>query len=85
VLNARKMPLVAENDRVALRLVLRTCNRVAETGRMVGIRNTLDLERIYISDALAEECLGSPDFEEIGRPEQAAFDAGGRLSGSRNR
>ncbi len=79
VLSAGKIPLIAATDRAAIGLALGTCNRAPAAARVVAIRNTMELESIYLSEALWSECRGSPDFEELGGPRAPEFDAGGGL------
>lgn len=52
-----RMPVVMETDELALRMCLYTCIRrnAVRDGRVVMIKNTADLQKIYISEALLEE------------------------------
>lgn len=52
-----RMPVVMETDELALRMCLYTCIRrdAMRDGRVVMIKNTADLQKIYISEALLEE------------------------------
>lgn len=74
-----RVPIVAETDRDAIALVLRTARRVQpETARLVWIRNTLELENLYVSEVLSE---AHPDAAEwLAPPSPMCFDAAGRLT-----
>lgn len=52
-----RLPAVMESDMLALKFCLYTCilRRAVEKGRVVWIRNTADLETMYISEALVAE------------------------------
>jgi hypothetical protein len=79
---ARAMiPMVLPSDRTALETALRACWGVApESARIVHIANTLELERLHVSEALVEEIQGSNQIESVGPPESMAFDEHGNLA-----
>lgn len=74
-----RVPMVGDEDRDALALALRTARRAApETARLVWIKNTLELESLYVSESLRQ---AHPEAVEwLGSPEAAPFDAQGRLT-----
>lgn len=62
-LNAVRIPMIALSDLEALQIALKTCVDIDfDNPRIVYIENTLDLERIYISEALAAEANGSENI-----------------------
>jgi hypothetical protein len=74
------IPLIMENDRLAIRAAVKTCN-AQDMGRvrMVRIRDTLHLEEIFFSECLLDEARGNPRLSIPGPPEDIAFDADGNL------
>jgi hypothetical protein len=61
-----KIPMVAGSKEDALRIALKTCNRVAPgKQRVVWIKNTCALDEIVISEALLEEAKSHPQIEVI--------------------
>jgi hypothetical protein len=78
-----RMPAVMDSDRLALMLCLFTLlpAKESEDVRAVWIRNTLQLETIYISEGLLEEASGSDRVTLTGPPQEIVFDAEGNISG----
>ncbi len=75
-----KVPVVAETDRHAFDIALRSCGHLPEgRERIVRILDTLHLEEVYVSAALVEELSGREDIEVIG-PASDLFDPNGDLS-----
>ena len=74
------IPLALGSDRRAIEEALRACWGVEpEAARIVRIPNTLELERVHVSDTLLGELDGRKDIEILGPAEPFAFDAGGNL------
>lgn len=70
VLSVAKLPIVMPTKRAAVALCLKTLNGVRpEEARIVRIKNTLELEEIWISDPLLKEAEGRSDVEVIRRAE----------------
>jgi len=66
-----KIPVVAENDRQAVEIALRTCGRAAlfergELPRIARIRNTLHVAELLVSAPLLAELRGRSDIELVG-------------------
>ena len=79
-LNAPKIPLVMRNDREAIALAIHTCNRRQADGlRIVGIRDTLNLTTVYLSEALWMDVSRRPDLEALDQLSDMEFDSDGRL------
>ena len=73
-----KIPMVAEDDREAVGVMLRLCCRVQKGKEMVvAIRNTLDLNEIWVSEALLEEVRKDPRFEVLSEAMEIPFDKDG--------
>lgn len=73
-----KIPMVAENDKEAIGVMLHLCCRV-QKGRekVVAIKNTLDLNEIWVSEALLEEIKDDSRFEILSETEDIPFDKEG--------
>ena len=70
VLSVAKLPIVMPTKRSAVALALKTLNGVApDQARVVRIKNTLELEEIWISDPLLEQAQGRSDIEIVRRAE----------------
>ena len=80
VIDAAKLPLVADDDRAALAVAVRGCPRLnAAEARIVRARNTLELSEVWASEAMLDEVSAHPDLEALGEPVEAGFDASGAL------
>ena len=80
-----KIPPSLPNDRDAIATAIRICGPVEPTrARVVRIKNTQELEKIWISESLAEEVQGSPGLsarlELLGEPRAMLFDVMGTLA-----
>ncbi len=75
------IPLVAENDREALALAIAACGRPVDAAgvRLVLIRNTLEVSRLFISRALAKEAAGKEHVRLTGEWRALEFDPCGKL------
>jgi hypothetical protein len=74
------IPLVMENDRMAIRAAVKTCN-ASDKGavRMVRIPDTLHLGEILFSECLLAEARENRRLSILGSPEDIAFDGEGNL------
>jgi hypothetical protein len=75
-----KMPIIFETDRDAIEGALRTIGLTEPPDAKVArIKNTLDLEYLYISDALLPEVKERAVLEIVSGPHPFEFTAGGDL------
>lgn len=77
-----RLPLVMPDDRSAIKAAIKTANNLDYVGkntRMVRIKNTLELQYIYVSEALIEEVIHHPHLEIVEGPLSFEFDSEGRL------
>ena len=75
ILDPAKIPLVMNDDREALALALRTCNRVTpQSARVVRIKNTMDLNRILVSESCLPDVIANKDLSVISSPKSLVFD-----------
>jgi len=78
-----RLPITAEDDRQAIEWALATIGDVEPDGaRVVRIKNTLRLERMFVSRSLVFELESRPQLKIVRDPEEMAFDDTGRLVGS---
>jgi hypothetical protein len=81
LLQSVRLPVFMANDRMAIQLAIKTCNRIDPRAvRLAYIRSTLDLEHIRVSEALWREIAGQPGFEQAGELGPIPFDADGNLA-----
>ncbi len=75
-----KIPMVLENDKLAIQAAIKTCNIVDRSKvKIVRIKNTLKLEHIYISEGLLEEARKNNNIEIIGDLEYLQFNEFGNI------
>ena len=75
-----KLPLIMENDRMALRCALKSCPRLPEGGaRMVLIRNTMTAHHLWCSTALEAEARSHAHCDVASTPRPLEFDEDGSI------
>ena len=75
-----KIPMVLENDRLAIQAAIKTCNILNKKNvRLVRIKNTLHVDEIHVSTAMLEEVKQYENMKILGNPEPLRFDGGGSL------
>lgn len=75
-----KIPMVMDTDKLAVQLCLKTCTYIdRENPRVIRIRDTGHIEKIFISKAMLEEAGRTPGIEILGEPEPMKFDENGNL------
>ncbi len=75
-----KIPLFTHTDQACVQVALKTCNYIdREHPRIVHIRDTMNIEEIYISEAMLEEAKQNPNVEILSEPEDWGFDEEGNL------
>lgn len=80
VLEYSKIPMIMQNDEEAIKLCIKTCTEIdKEQIRIVRIKNTLEMEEIYISEAMIKETEGNDRLTVMGEPEEVLFNASGNL------
>lgn len=79
-LTRARVPLAMADDRAVIATGLDTCWRIGwDEARLVLIPNTLELETIYVSEALVGECHEHPRLEVDEAPTPWPFDTTGHL------
>lgn len=80
VLKVGKIPMVLEDDRLALQTALKTLTQIDKNHiRVVYIKNTLSLETVMVSEALLDWVRERDDMEILEQPRDLRFDAAGNL------
>ncbi|SHM25287.1 protein of unknown function [Caldanaerovirga acetigignens] len=77
-----RIPMVMPNDYYAIKAAIKTANNLDYSGektRIVRIKNTLQLEYLYISKALISEIRDNSDIEIVEGPITFKFDINGNL------
>ncbi|MBV9359439.1 MAG: DUF2088 domain-containing protein [Chloroflexi bacterium] len=77
-LGAIKIPVVLHSDAEAIGVALHTVNQGREA-RLVAIRNTLELEELWVSEALLPEIRADARLQVVTEPVEPPFDQHGRL------
>ena len=80
VLRTPKIPLFTHSDESCIQIALRTCNYIdREHPRIVHIQDTMNLEEIYISEAMLEEAKQNEHVEVLSAPDDWGFDKDGNI------
>lgn len=74
VLCTPKIPLFTHSDKACIQIALRTCNHInREKPRIVRIKDTMNIEEIYISEGMLEETYSNNNIEIIDDPKEWKF------------
>ena len=82
VLASARIPCVVANDKEAIQICIRTCNKIdREKARMVRIPNSLHIGEIMLSEVYYEDVKAGkyPGVEALDEPEVLEFDESGNL------
>ncbi len=80
VLCTPKIPLFTHSDKTCIQIALRTCNYIdREHPRVVRIKDTMNLEEIYISESMLKEAEESNHVIVSGPPKDWVFNEDGNL------
>jgi hypothetical protein len=75
-----RIPIAFETDREAISAAFETSGVLnVEDLRLLWIKNTLELEYLFASQALLEEVRANPRLEVVGGPSDLVFDGTGNL------
>lgn len=77
-IEAIKVPIVLESDRQAMQVALHAVGRSADA-RVAIVRNTLELDELLVSQALADEVAADPRLDVLGPVHQLEFNSEGQL------
>jgi len=77
-----KMPLVMPNDRNAIQAAIQTCLKIDPTKgcRLVWMKNTLWINKFYISESLVAEAEANPKVSVTGEAIEIPFDEVGNVT-----
>ena len=77
---AAMIPIAYETDREAVIQALQTCGLVEPPdAKIVQIQDTLHLAEVLVSEAYLPQISSRRDLEQLGEPQEMAFDAVGNL------
>lgn len=82
VLASARIPCVVANDKEAIQICIRTCNKIEqEKARMVRISNSLHIGEIMLSESYYEDVRAGkyPGVEALDEPMELEFDENGNL------
>ena len=83
IVGAAKIPMFLNTEQEALLVAVKTCNRLKpEQAKIVRIKNTLELNHIFVSGPCLAELAGREDIEVLGEPFSIEFDSGGNILGA---
>lgn len=72
-----KIPMVASNAEDAIKIAVKTCIGVEnKNSKIVWIKNTMNLEKIIISEPLLQNAIKNPNLEVLTLPENIKFIGG---------
>jgi hypothetical protein len=74
-----RMPAILDSDREALGAAIRSSPPREDGPRIAFVRDTLDLERVWLSEACAPLIAGRDDLDVVGDPEPLPFDSDGQI------
>lgn len=75
-----KIPIVLENDCLAIKAAIKTCLLWDKTrARLVRIHDTLSLEEFEVSETLLQDVKDNPNLEVVEGPYELQFDKDGNL------
>lgn len=78
-----KLPITLNSDREVIETALQTIGRPSEP-RIIRIKNTLELGRLWVSPSVMKELQGTAAIEAVGAPQPWPFDEQGNLSPGRD-
>lgn len=82
VLASARIPCVVANDKEAVQICIKTCNRINHAhARVVRISNSLHVDHIMLSEAYYEDVKNGryPGIEALDEPQMLEFDQSGNL------
>ncbi len=75
-----KIPMVLKNDLQAVQAAVKTCNIPDKSAvRLIWMKNTLEIDTIWISEAMIEEAQSIEQLTLLGKPEKTVFDRSGNV------
>lgn len=79
-LNRAKIPMMANTEKEAVEMAIKTCWQPNQKDlKLLIIKNTLDLEYLYISEAIWNEIKNRKKFEICGNWEHLSYNIDGKL------
>lgn len=82
VLASARIPCVVANDKEAMQICIRTCNKIdTDHARVVRIANSLHIDQIMLSESYYEDVKNGkyPGIVALDEPQELVFDENGNL------
>ncbi|MCC3358987.1 lactate racemase domain-containing protein [Bacillus sp. REN16] len=80
ILDPAKLPVLMNNDKEAIVIALKTCNRVdPKNAKIIRIKNTLELDEVEVSVAYLEHVKNTEGFTLASEPYPFEFNENGNL------
>jgi hypothetical protein len=80
ILDPAKLPVLMNNDREAVTIAVKTCNRVEpKNAKIIRIKNTLELHEIEVSEAYLDYVKNTEEMSIVSEPYSFAFNENGNL------
>ena len=80
IFGSAKLPMIMEDDRSAIQAAIYGCTCIDyNRPKLIWMKNTLDIGRLFISEALLEEAKGIENVEIVGEPFEMEFRENGDL------
>lgn len=74
VVDVIKLPMVLENDELAVKAAIKTCNAFdLAMAKVIRIKNTLEIGEIWISESMLDEAKSIKDIEILSEPTEWAL------------
>ena len=79
-LNRAKIPIYVDTEKEAIEIALKTCWQINQQKlRLLIMKNTLELEYLYVSETIWEEIKNDTNIAAMGNWETLAFDNNGTM------
>ena len=79
-LNRAKIPIIADSEKEAVEIAVKTCWKLKQSDILLLImKNTLDLEYLYVSKAVWDEIKDNEKIETCGDWEKLSFTKNGKM------
>jgi len=79
-LNRTKIPIIADTEREAVEIAVKTCWKLEQSNlKLLIMKNTSNLEYLYVSKAIYNEIKDSKRIEACGDWEQLSFNDNGKI------
>jgi len=79
-LNRAKIPITADSEKEAIEIAIKTCWELKQSDlKLLIMKNTLDLEYLYVSKAVWDQMKGNKNIDACGDWERLTFTEDGKM------